>query len=395
MLENPLKNLINTENKNSRYLEKLIIKNKLKEVLENKNINKLITKFFNGEISESGLTYYLNRNFNLSDNDCEQLTNYLSTLVTKEDNDITSKGLVSIIITTYNRKKYLADAINSILSQTYKNIEIIVMDDCSDDGTEDLFSTTFTNDNIYYYKNEENKGCGFSRLFAFNNYCNGKFVIFMDDDDFYIDNNYINKSILIHDCIDELSFVAADTFIEYPNRIVLNELNNYGKLSNDEYFINFMKEGYKKPSSTFTAVFKKEILEKARLNDMEMVNDTSIYLRALLYGKPYFLNDIVGVYRMHGYNLTYSCSLQFIIDNLNEKYKVGILGKRIFGLDKNKFEEWLFYQFYITIIYYLDNSLPKLHEKVKLLKWVKEKSIYSYKIFRNIIIKRYINKIVN
>ena len=387
MSERSLYNLKQMKNNNDNYAKEIIIKDKLRKILKEKNINEIVSKFFIGEISREGLIYYFDKKFKKDYNDNKELINYLLSLYEKEENKIIDKGLVTIIITTYNRKQYLVEAINSILNQTYKNIEIIVMDDCSNDGTQDLFNTIYKNDNIKYYRNKENKGCGFNRLFAFNNFCKGKFVIFMDDDDFYIDNDYIKKAVIIQDSIDGLSFVAADTFIEYSDHLVLNKLNNYGSVSNKEYFINFMKNDYKKPSSTFTALFKKEVLEKVKLNDMKMVNDTSIYLRALLYGDPYFINDIVGVYRIHGQNLTFSCSLKFIIDNLEEKYNVGILAKNTFNLDNIKFEEWLFEQFYITIIYYLDNSSSKLKDKINLLMWVKGKSILSYKRFRNIIIK--------
>lgn len=375
---------------NSLYIEQIIVKNKIRCLLKDKSINKIINKFFYGEISRDALIYYLSKAFRLEYNHCKELGDYLSSLIKKEKNKVKENELVSIIITTYNRKQFLTDAIKSILNQTYKNIEIIVVDDCSDDGTEELFDTIFTDDNIFYYKNKENRGCGFSRRYAFDNYCKGKYIIFMDDDDFYIDNDYINKSILIHESIDDLAFVSADTFIEYPDKMILNELNNYGSVSGYEYFINFMKYDYKKPSSTFTAVFKKEVLEKVKLSEMKMVNDTSIYLRALLHGNPYFLNDVVGVYRIHGNNITYSCSVQFIIDNLEEKYKIGILAKERFNLDDEQFENWLFEQFYITIIYYLENSPSNIKDKLQLLRWIKGKSSYSYKKFRNIIIRRYL-----
>lgn len=390
MFEESFSNQINIDKRVSTYRERIIIKNKLNEILNEINSKKIITKYFNNEINKEGFSYYISKTFRLNDSDYKEIDNYLSRLQSKQEIEVDNKGLVSIIITTYNRKQYLTDAINSILSQTYKNIEIIVMDDCSSDGTETLFNTIFTNENIFYYRNQENKGCGFSRSYAFNNYCKGKYVIFMDDDDFYIDNDYINKSVLIHESIDGLSFVSADTFIEYPDKILINELNNYDSLSNNEYFINFMKHGYKKPSSTFTTVFKKSILEKSGLNDMDMVNDTSIYLRSLLNGKPYFLNNIVGVYRMHGNNLTFSCSLQFIIDNLEEKYKVGILGKEVFNLNENEYRLWMFEQFYMTIMYYLNSSKPSIRSQIILLIWIKKKSIYLYKKFRKIFLRRYL-----
>ena len=46
-----------------------------------------------------------------------------------------SQPLVSILMTAYNREKYIAEAIESVLASTYKNFELIIVDDCSKDGT--------------------------------------------------------------------------------------------------------------------------------------------------------------------------------------------------------------------------------------------------------------------
>lgn len=392
MNENELNKLIDLCEKKCKdiYTKKNFILEKLKKEFKNKEIEKIVNKFFNKKISKNALTYYLTKNLKLNKEE-KKFISYIISIMNEEENIVSDGGLVSIIITTYNRKEFLVTAINSILNQTYKNIEIIVIDDCSSDGTKNLFNNVFKDTRIIYHRNESNKGCGLSRLYAFEHYCKGKYIIFMDDDDFYIDNDYINNAVKIHNLIGNLAFVAADTFIEYPDRVILNELDKYGEISNYEYFRNFMKSGYKKPASTFTAVFSTKILKDSGLNTMKIVNDTSIYLRALLYGNPFFLDKVVGVYKIHGNNLTFSCSLQFIIDNLEEKYKVGVLSKDIFNLDENNYNEWLFEQLYITIIYYLDNSKPSFKEKKYILKWIKNKSQYSYKKFKKIFIKRFLN----
>jgi len=89
--------------------------------------------------------------------------------------------LVSVIIPVYNRKEWLKDAINSVLNQTYKNIEIIVVDDGS---TEDIHNMEIMkNENIKYYRNE-NHGVGYSRNFGIKK-ANGKYIAFLDSDDFW------------------------------------------------------------------------------------------------------------------------------------------------------------------------------------------------------------------
>ena len=67
--------------------------------------------------------------------------------------------LVSVLIPTYNRKELLKRAINSVLNQTYKNIEIYVTDNASTDGTFEVMQELLKNDKrIIYNKREKNTG---------------------------------------------------------------------------------------------------------------------------------------------------------------------------------------------------------------------------------------------
>ena len=79
-----------------------------------------------------------------------------------EDKELTyGVDLISVIIPTYNRKSYLMEAIDSVLKQNYSNIEILIVDDNSIDGTGELICNNYKNyDNIYYFKNNINKGDG-------------------------------------------------------------------------------------------------------------------------------------------------------------------------------------------------------------------------------------------
>lgn len=91
--------------------------------------------------------------------------------------------LVSIIMPTYNGAKYLAASIDSILSQTYKNWELIITDDCSTDGTQAIIKSYADSDaRIRSYFFEENQGSGATRNKCIEE-ARGRYIAFCDSDD--------------------------------------------------------------------------------------------------------------------------------------------------------------------------------------------------------------------
>lgn len=100
--------------------------------------------------------------------------------------------LVSICIPTYNRADYITKAIDSALSQTYKNIEVIVVDNASTDNTEEIVSM-YTDPRLRYVRNSENLG-----LFGNFNRCielyNGEYLHILHSDD-YIDHDFTEKCV--------------------------------------------------------------------------------------------------------------------------------------------------------------------------------------------------------
>ena len=95
-----------------------------------------------------------------------------------------NENLVTVCITTYNRKELLPTSLKSVLTQTYDNIEVIIVDDHSTDGTKELVENELLNldERIRYIRHERNKGLAAGRnsaIFA----AKGKYFTFVDDDD--------------------------------------------------------------------------------------------------------------------------------------------------------------------------------------------------------------------
>jgi len=129
--------------------------------------------------------------------------------------DITEKTmatgpLVSVIITVYNCEKYLAEAIESVLAQAYQPIEIIVIDDGSTDGSDQVVKRLLPSVHYFYQSNAglgaaRNRGVGFAK---------GDYFAFLDSDDTWVENKLIRQMAVFRSNPDaDLVFGQVQQFI--------------------------------------------------------------------------------------------------------------------------------------------------------------------------------------
>lgn len=95
------------------------------------------------------------------------------------------QDLVSIIMPSYNTAKYICESIESVMSQTYKNWELIIVDDCSTDDTDSIVAHYLSDKRINYIKNEKNSGAAVSRNRALRE-AKGRWIAFLDSDDLWM-----------------------------------------------------------------------------------------------------------------------------------------------------------------------------------------------------------------
>lgn len=117
--------------------------------------------------------------------------------------------LVSVVITTYNRPRLLERAIYSVLDQSYRNIELIISDDCSSYDVQELIDSCKEKSPfpIVYRCNERNSGACFSRNEAFK-IAKGRYICGLDDDDEFTKNRV---QLLVDNMNDRYSFVTSNT----------------------------------------------------------------------------------------------------------------------------------------------------------------------------------------
>ena len=96
------------------------------------------------------------------------------------------QNLVSIIMPAYNSEKFIRDGIESVLSQSYKNWELLIVNDCSQDNTARIVNEYSVTDNrIKLFHNEKNSGPAITRNNAINR-AKGRFIAFLDSDDIWL-----------------------------------------------------------------------------------------------------------------------------------------------------------------------------------------------------------------
>ena len=141
-------------------------------------------------------------------------------------------NLVSVIIPTYNRVNSLTDSLTSITNQTYKNIELIVVDDNSLDNTKEIICSLEI-PNLKFLTHEKNLGAPAARNSGIKN-CTGDFIAFMDDDDMWHPEkierqlNYLIQNPEADAVFCEFKYVLKNKFY-YPDKIMFD--NNLLDLS--------------------------------------------------------------------------------------------------------------------------------------------------------------------
>lgn len=159
-----------------------------------------------------------------------------------------NKPVVSIIIPVYNRRELLYRAIKSVINQTYRNIEIIVIDDGSNEDIKSVCES-FNDLRIRYFRHIENKGAAAARNTGLKN-CRGDFVAFLDSDDEYLPQK-IEKQI-------EVFVRSKDIDVVYCSLLLEEENGKYHliKTASNKWFVLLQQ-----------IMFKREVIEKVGFLD--------------------------------------------------------------------------------------------------------------------------------
>ncbi len=157
--------------------------------------------------------------------------------------------LVSIIVPIYNTEKYLPKCLDSIINQTYKNIEILLVNDGSPDNSDKIMKEYEQNDNRVKCLYKKNGGLSDARNYGLR-FATGKYVCFVDSDD-WVSEFYVEK--LVEKITSDKSDIAVCEFDRvYNSKKTKNTVNEYDL------------DGFKVPAA-WNKIYLKSVIDKYRL----------------------------------------------------------------------------------------------------------------------------------
>ena len=197
-------------------------------------------------------------------------------------------GLVSIIMPSYNTASYIAESIQSILSQSYSEWELLIVDDCSTDNTDDVVRLFLTDRRIKYLKNSKNSGAAGSRNYALRE-ATGKWIAFLDSDDLWLPNKLENQ----------ISFMEKNAY--HFSYTKYAEIDVVGKrtgitVSGPNHISRTGMYNYCWPGC-LTVMYDAEMVGLIQVADIKKNNDYAMWLKVCKMADCYLLDEELALYR--------------------------------------------------------------------------------------------------
>lgn len=210
--------------------------------------------------------------------------------------------MVSIIVPVYNVEKYLEECLNSILGQTYKNLEILLIDDGSTDASGNMCDTLAENDERIKVIHKRNSGVSAARNTGLYN-CNGQYITFVDSDD-YIELDYVQ--VLMESMKQFDVDIAECGFYElYPNEEKIKrgiETGCYVELDDTFNYCKHQEIGY-----IWGKLFKRNCLENLFFDETISLAEDALWMVQVCKNvkKLYYSDKAKYIYRMVGQSVTH------------------------------------------------------------------------------------------
>ncbi len=207
-------------------------------------------------------------------------------------------GLISVIIPTYNRESTIVRSAMSVLNQTYKNIELIIIDDCSTDKTEVIVSA-IADPRIRYFRQDTNHGACVARNRGIDE-ARGDYIAFQDSDDEWLPNKLEVQLNKLEESGADVCFCRMERHMDEETIRIFpkargNRIMERSELCNHSYV------------STQMLLAKKAVFDEHRFDPLvKRTQDYEWTIRASRNHKFYYAEDILVIQYLQNDSLTYS-----------------------------------------------------------------------------------------
>lgn len=215
--------------------------------------------------------------------------------------------LVSVIVVSYNHSKFIRENLDSIKSQTYPNIELIIADDASPDNSVEVFEAWLSENNYPAKKNFHKQNTGLATTL---NEClemvSGKYVKLIAADD-YLHPESIEKCVKkLEELDEEYGMVFTDTYTIDNNSKIQKDFANFSEIGNvspEQFSKDLISKGNR--IAALTVLMKFEALKKTGKYDTKFIIED--YYRWLKINELYkiaYIDEKLTYYRLHDSNIS-------------------------------------------------------------------------------------------
>lgn len=204
---------------------------------------------------------------------------------------MTQQNLVSIITPNYNCARFISQTIESVLAQTYSDWEMLIVDDCSTDGSYEIALEYAAKDRrIKVIRNEKNSGAAVSRNKAIE-VAQGEFVAFLDSDDLWIPEKLEKQIAFMRENACDFSFCEYE-HIDEENKSLLKVAKVIKKLTYTKMMFHCFP-------GCLTVMYNQNVVGKIYAKDIKKNNDNALFYPVLKKCKNAMgLNECLGLYRI-------------------------------------------------------------------------------------------------
>ncbi|WP_315009573.1 glycosyltransferase family 2 protein [uncultured Streptococcus sp.] len=235
---------------------------------------------------------------------------------------------VSIIIPVYNVENYLRSCLDSVLSQTYKDFEVLMVNDGSTDGSGAICQDFVERDSRFHYFEKENGGLSDARNYGLDR-AKGHYITFLDSDDFlfedYLENLYYASRLSDSDItIGGYCRFGDSNFYFYNDHFKSDSLVAFKDFQAIQYLDSMLDVTFLTFSTAWGKLFKRELFSELRFPYGKYAEDQfliwKLYMKA---DKIYVFNGASYVYRMNPSGLSNIFTLKHLdyIDAIEERIK--------------------------------------------------------------------------